>query len=409
MNSPRQWARFAVVGATFLFAAPAFAQATTPPPNPPAGTVTAPATQPATSTDQLWLITPHPVFTTNADKPSSISLTLQNDTKLPQRAELETSSLPKDWTAEFQGGGETVGAAMVLPGKSQFVSLKVTPAPNAEIKSYGFTVTARYGDKTASVPITMTLSKKAAGGIKLQPELPALRGTPKSTFKYQIKVTNQGAQDGLFNLTADTPPGFETSFTKGYGTDEITGIPIKAGASETITLKVNLNSSVAAGQYPITVSVLNGDETAKTDLSLEVTGAPKLALSGPQQRLSGEAVAGQAATFPFTLTNNGSAPAKDIKLSAQTPNGWTVTFEPTSVTLLPPNGKQDVQVHIKPSEKAIAGDYMVNLNANTQGDDAAAQFRVTVNTSTVWGIVGLAIIAVAVIVLALAVLRYGRR
>jgi len=39
----------------------------------------------------------------------------------------------------------------------------------------------------------------------------------------------------------------------------------------------------------------------------------------------------------------------------------------------------------------------------------SAAFRVTVNTSTWWGIVGLIVIAIAAIILVLAVLRYGRR
>ena len=61
----------------------------------------------------------------------------------------------------------------------------------------------------------------------------------------------------------------------------------------------------------------------------------------------------------------------------------------------------------KPS--AIAGDYMVTVRAN--GKDVAQQagFRVAVKTSTLWGLVGLAIIVVAVIVLGLGIMRYGRR
>lgn len=422
MTSPRLWIRYALLGAALTLAAPAFAQTTTPaatpsvaPPSTPSVAAPKPpaaATQAVASQSEpqgLWLVTPHPVFTASAAKPASISLTLQNDTKLPQRATLAVTGLPKDWSAQFLGGGETIGAAMVLPAKSQFVTLKVTPAADAKLDTYQFTVAANYDGRIATVPISMTLSRKAEGGIKLQPELPALRGSAKSTFKYQIKVTNNGTADGLFNLTADTPPGFETSFTKGYGSDEITGIPVKAGATETVTLKVKLNASVAAGQYPISVNVLNGDQSAKTDLSLEVTGAPKLSLAGPHQRLSGEAVAGEAATFPFTLHNTGSAPASQIKMSAQAPNGWTVTFEPATINVLPPNGTQDVNVHIKPAGKAIAGDYMVNLRASTEADNTSEQFRVTVNTSTIWGLVGLAVIAAAVIVLALAVFRYGRR
>jgi uncharacterized membrane protein len=41
--------------------------------------------------------------------------------------------------------------------------------------------------------------------------------------------------------------------------------------------------------------------------------------------------------------------------------------------------------------------------------DASADYRVTVSTSTSWGLVGIAIVAIALIVVGFAVARYGRR
>jgi uncharacterized membrane protein len=86
-----------------------------------------------------------------------------------------------------------------------------------------------------------------------------------------------------------------------------------------------------------------------------------------------------------------------------------VSFDPNSLPGLDAGGNQQVNVKITPSDKAIAGDYVVAINANGDGVSQSAEFRVTVNTSTWWGIVGLIVIAVAVIILVLAVLRYGRR
>jgi uncharacterized membrane protein len=76
---------------------------------------------------------------------------------------------------------------------------------------------------------------------------------------------------------------------------------------------------------------------------------------------------------------------------------------------LPPNGTSEVAVKITPSERAIAGDYMVTVRAAGGNASESAQFRVTVNTSTVWGVAGLGVIALAALILGMAVLRYGRR
>ncbi|MCA9906964.1 MAG: hypothetical protein KC547_24080, partial [Anaerolineae bacterium] len=69
----------------------------------------------------------------------------------------------------------------------------------------------------------------------------------------------------------------------------------------------------------------------------------------------------------------------------------------------------DVAATMTPSDKAIAGDYVVTVRANGDGASDNAAFRITVLTSTLWGVAGLGVIGAAVIVLAVAVTRYGRR
>jgi uncharacterized membrane protein len=64
---------------------------------------------------------------------------------------------------------------------------------------------------------------------------------------------------------------------------------------------------------------------------------------------------------------------------------------------------------VTPSERAVAGDYMVTLRAAGGPVSEDVQFRTTVRTSTLWGVAGLGAIAAAVLVLGVAVMRYGRR
>jgi uncharacterized membrane protein len=239
--------------------------------------------------------------------------------------------------------------------------------------------------------------------------LPALRGTPRTTFTYRVEVKNEGVEDALVNLGAKVPEGFNTRFKRGYGAEEITGVPIAAGASEKVTLEVVPSRSVGAGRYPVTMEVSGGGLTATTDLSLEVTGTPDVSLVGPQERLSGEAEAGHESSFVFTVANHGSAPATDLDMAASPPQGWSVHFDPERIASLAPNAKSEVNVAITPSERAIAGDYMVTVRASGKDVSEQAGFRVAVQTSTLWGVIGLAVIVAAVLVLGLGIMRYGRR
>ena len=88
------------------------------------------------------------------------------------------------------------------------------------------------------------------------------------------------------------------------------------------------------------------------------------------------------------VTNTGTAPAEQIELSGYGPSGWKVTFEPKTIDRIAPNENKEVQALITPTAKAIAGDYVTTLRANARGESASASFRVTVTTSTLWGIVG---------------------
>jgi uncharacterized membrane protein len=52
---------------------------------------------------------------------------------------------------------------------------------------------------------------------------------------------------------------------------------------------------------------------------------------------------------------------------------------------------------------------MTTIRASARGESASTTFRVTVTTSTLWGIAGVGIIGAALLVLVGMVARFGRR
>ncbi len=148
---------------------------------------------------------------------------------------------------------------------------------------------------------------------------------------------------------------------------------------------------------------------AETKLTLDIAGQPSLSLSGPDGRLSGDAHAGEEKSFPLVLHNSGTAPARDVALSASPPTGWKVTFEPKQIPELPVDADQKVNALVTPAPKALAGDYMVTLRASGGGQSQSADYRVSVTTSTLWGMAGVGVIGAALLVLVGAVGRFGRR
>lgn len=357
----------------------------------------------------LWLTTDFPELTESVGEDVTIGLTLQNKNLPPRRVELSATGLPDGWTWEFEGGGKPVAAAFVDPDMSRRLSLKIKPADGAKTGKYPFTIAGRTDGQLLSLPISLTLSEAKAAAIKLEPKLPALRGTPKSAFDFQIKVTNDSPEDQVFNLVGAAPPGFQATFKEQYGSQELTSIPVKAGESKDVTLSVKPPQNVPADKYQVLAQVGDAELNAQTALLLDVTGQPSLTLVGPEGRLSGSAVAGKERSFAFTLRNEGTAPAREVKFSASSPPGWKVAFSPESVPAIDAGQEAEVTAAMTPSDRAIAGDYVVSVRANGDSASADASFRVTVLTSTVWGVAGLGVIGAAVLVLAVAVARYGRR
>jgi uncharacterized membrane protein len=236
-----------------------------------------------------------------------------------------------------------------------------------------------------------------------------LRGSAKSSFEYQLTIKNDSGRNLIASFSAEAPRNFETSFTEGYGAQELTSIPIEAGQSKDIKLKVRPPSTIDAGHFPVKVTVKAEDATAETALALDVVGQPQLTVSGRDGLLSTRAVAAKQTSVPIVVTNTGSAPADNIALSASAPSGWKVTFDPASIDRLVPGKDAEVQALITPSDKSLAGDYQATIRVASRGENASSQFRVTVATSTMWGMAGAGIIGIALLMMVGAVARFGRR
>jgi uncharacterized membrane protein len=231
----------------------------------------------------------------------------------------------------------------------------------------------------------------------------------KSSFEYQLSIKNDSGKKLTISLAAQAPQNFDATFTEQYGSQELNAVPVDAGQTKDVKLKVTPPNTAAAGDYKITARVSAEDASATTDLDLTITGQPRLDISSRDGLLSARASAGKETTIPIVITNTGTSPAEDIQLNGSAPSGWKISFDPKSVDRIAPNDNKEVQALITPTEKAIAGDYMTTIRASARGESASSTFRIAVTTSTMWGIAGVGIIGVALLVMVGAVARFGRR
>ena len=112
----------------------------------------------------------------------------------------------------------------------------------------------------------------------------------------------------------------------------------------------------------------------------------------------------------FTPTGGSTKVAGiDVESGASQGLNVAVTAPDTAEASLPAGTATEVIAHVKPSKEAVTGDYGVSFSVGTKETAGSAQFRVSVKTSTVWGLAAVGVILAAVCGLGLVFKRYGRR
>ncbi|MFA6267166.1 MAG: NEW3 domain-containing protein [Pseudolabrys sp.] len=357
----------------------------------------------------LYLLSDYPAVSVQAGATSTINIKLHNYDMPPERLALSVNGVPQGWTATLLGGGQPIAAAMPAADDTVSIDLRLDVPKDAKTGSQTITVSADGANSHIALPVAVTLAKELPAKLSLSSQLPELRGNAHSNFEYTFTIKNDSGKKLLVSLAAQAPNNFDTSFTEAYGTQQLTAIPVDAGKTKDVKLKVSPPDTVDAGHYPVAVKVVADDAQASAQVALDITGQPKLSISGRDGLLSASATAGKETSVPVVISNTGTAPAENVKLSGNAPGGWKVTFQPATIDRIAPNQHAQAQALIQPPAKAIAGDYAAVLSASSHSENGSANFRVAVTTSTVWGIAGAGLIGAALLIMVGAVARFGRR
>jgi uncharacterized membrane protein len=358
----------------------------------------------------LYLTTRYPALTVRAGETTTIDLSLRNFNLPPQQLALSVPQLASGWKATVLGGGQPIESAIVGPDTEEKLQLRLEPPSGTGPGSYSFLVEAQGAGNTLKLPITVTIGQELPAKLKLTTNFPALRGTATTSFKFKVTVANDSGRDATINFSADAPKNFQVTFTEAYGTQQLTSIPIEAGKSKDIEAAVAVPRDTPAGEYKLALHAKSEAASADLDLTITIIGQARLALAGEGGRLSGEAYAGQDSQLTVVAKNDGSEAARDIEFSATVPEGWKTSFDPKELPELGAGKSQSIKVMLTPAARAIAGDYQTTIRAGSAGGlSESANFRITVLTSTLWGAVGIGVIAVALLAVVFAVARFGRR
>lgn len=361
----------------------------------------------------LTVTTTYP--TVQVDPGGSVDLPISVLAPTAQKVDLSVLGAPDGFTTTFRGGGfivssiYTYGNDLASPPPND-LKLRIEVPATAASQDYTITVHASGGGQSADLPITLKVAPAAGNGVTLTSAVQAKTGAIGAPTDFSLTLHNKTAADLKFSVTVPDAPAGWVITAKPSNQADPNNFTIAGGDTDTISVAANPPSSVAAGDFQFTVVASAGDQnTASLPLGIRLSGSEAISMTATAGVLNASASAGSATSYSVTVTNTGTAPLTNVTFADSPPSHWTVTYATPTIASLAPGQPQEVAVTITPPSDAVAGDYVVTLTVNAGTATDNIDVRTTVNTSTVWGYVGIGLIALVVLALLFVFRRYGRR
>lgn len=363
------------------------------------------------ATSSVVLTTEFPGMAVEPGQSETVSLTLRNYGTEGQNVELSVLEVPQGWQAFFKSAGKRVHRAYVGPKEedrpgSAYFSLEVQVPRAARPGDYPIVLAAG----PSRLELSLRVAKEAAGQpVELTTQYPELRGPAAAQFEFPVELRNRGTEDQTYQLSAQGPKGWKVEISPRFESRQVASIGVKAGASQSLEVKVTPPERTEAGSYPVVVRAQAPGAEAILELNTVVIGTYEFRVTTPTGRLNAEATAGRDNPLKLVLENTGSADLHNVKLSADTPLNWVVKFDPAEIGVLAAGQTEEVTATLRPDARSIAGDYVMTVRAQAAEASSSSTFRVAVRTPTLWGWVGAGIVAVVLVGLFGTFRVYGRR
>ncbi len=327
---------------------------------------------------------------------------------------LKAETLPENWTGYFKGDSSQITKVHVDGAQEQdedaLADFSLTVPAEAQDGVYEVSLLADAGaGNTDSLELEVTVSSEQTGESNFTSEYPQQQGASGTSFSFDTTLVNNRGTNQSYSLSAEVPEGWQASFTPSGETNAVASLSVDAGSTQGVTVAITTPADIEKGDYEIPVTAVSSDDTLKTTLTVSITGTYSVALSTPDERLSMDAYASKESAVTLSITNTGNVDLTNLNLTSSAPTDWEVRFSESTIDTLEAGATKEVTAYVKPGENAITGDYVTSMTISNDQTSSHADFRVSVKTSTTWGVAAIAIIAVIVLGLAFIFKKYGRR
>jgi len=255
--------------------------------------------------------------------------------------------------------------------------------------------------------------------IEIAPTYPRVEAIAGELLQFSVKFVYftgdvlGGAKD--FQLETTAPQGWDVYMTPKYEKErKISAIRLEpsyaAGNEILLFARAPFWPLPEPGEYNITMTAISEDLQDTVELKAVITAKYQLNIFPSNERYNTTTLAGKENFFSLTVQSLSTAAIENVTFSSTKPEGWTIKFSPDKIEQFEPFSEQTIDVTIVPPDKTIAGDYSVGIRTSgAQATTDEINLRVTVETPTIWGWVGVIIILLVVAGLVVIFMRFSRR
>ncbi|MBN2213652.1 MAG: hypothetical protein JW723_05355 [Bacteroidales bacterium] len=354
--------------------------------------------------DGISLYTPYVKISVPPGESVDYSIDIKNNGSETRNVDIFISGLPGDWEYTLKAGGFNIKQVSVLPGEKRTLSLKIDIPLNINKGNYQFKVIARNYD---ALPLVINVSAQGSFKTEFTSEQINMQGHAKSNFSFTTRLKNQTGEKQVYSLQASPPKGWTVIFKPNY--KQATAVEIEPNNTANVTIDISPPFNTEAGNYKIPVHASNRSSSASLDLEVVITGTFDMELTTPSGLLSYDITAGNTKRIELAVVNTGSSELKNIVFRSSNPVNWEITFKPDTLPQLKAGETSQVIASIKAYEKAIPGDYVTTITAQTNEVSSKASLRISVKTPLLWGWIGIFIIVATLGIIFYLYRKYGRR
>lgn len=354
---------------------------------------------------ELELSTTYPGMTAKAGDSLSYTITLANHGASGTIANLAIAELPEGWSGYYSGSSSGISQVYVKAGGEATVNFQLIIPEDAQDGIY----TVVLGAEDAVLTLTLDVTAQEVGSSALATQYAEQEGASGTAFTFSTTIQNNTPNEQNYSFTAKAPDGWSVTFFPSGESTQVAAITVPARSSQAMDVVVTPSADVEADTFTIPISAISATETLETELSVTIKGTYLVTLSTPSGRLSFDAVANQQSAVTLQVSNQGNVDLQNVNLTSSAPTGWTVEFSESTIEILEAGATREVTAYVTPSEDAMSGDYAMTISVKNTSASDSEDFRVTVKTETIWGVVGVGLLVLVMAGLWVVFQKFGRR